>query len=63
MPLIQLENAVVEIPIFNAKTRSLKNAILSTATGGRIGHDRHGKVAIRALEGITLRFNPVSGLR
>ena len=40
----------VQFPIYNAPTRSLKKAILRTATGGRIGADHSGRVCVRALD-------------
>lgn len=57
MPSIHIANAFVEIPIFNAKTRSLKNTLLQSATGGRLGVD-NGNVSVRALNGVSLDIAP-----
>jgi lipopolysaccharide transport system ATP-binding protein len=56
MAKICLENAFVDIPIFNANGRSLTSRILEVATGGRLDADPHGKVIVRALSGISLEF-------
>jgi len=40
----------VQFPVYNAPTRSLKKAILRTATGGRIGADHSGRICVRALD-------------
>jgi ABC-2 type transport system ATP-binding protein len=56
MANIKIENVAVEIPIFNAKERSLRSNILSAATGGRI-QSKHGKKkAIRAIDGLSLHL-------
>jgi ABC-2 type transport system ATP-binding protein len=52
MVSIDIENAAVDFPIFDAKTRSLKKAVLGRA-GGRIGTDSRVPV-IEALRDITL---------
>lgn len=54
MAKITLENAFVDIPIFNANGRSLTSRILEVATGGRLDADPDGKVIVRALSGISL---------
>lgn len=54
MAFIQLSNATVEFPVFNAKGRSLKNAVFNLATGGAIGRDGAGHVIVRALDGVSL---------
>lgn len=47
----------VQFPIYNAPTRSLKKAILRTATGGRIGADASGRVCVRALDQLSFDMN------
>lgn len=54
---ISVENIVVDIPIYGAGSRSLKNNILAAATGGAI-KTRHGdKLSIRAIDGLSLTLN------
>jgi ABC-2 type transport system ATP-binding protein len=52
-PFISTENAWVEFPIFDAKSRSLKKAFLGKA-GGTIGRNESNVVVIEALRDITL---------
>ncbi|MFC7433398.1 ABC transporter ATP-binding protein [Hydrogenophaga bisanensis] len=54
MASITLNNATVDIPIYNASTRSLKTTIIKAATGGIIASDNKGRVIIRALDSINL---------
>jgi len=52
---ISLKDVVVDIPIYGASHRSLKNSILASATGGQIKpREGTGSVVIRAIEGLTL---------
>jgi lipopolysaccharide transport system ATP-binding protein len=51
---IKLRNLSVDFPVFNAKSRSLKNRLVSVATGGKLGEDRSGFMSVRALEDISL---------
>jgi ABC-2 type transport system ATP-binding protein len=53
---IEIDRAYVDFPIFNAKSRSLKKAVLSKA-GGRIGTDSKVPI-IEALRDITLNLKP-----
>jgi ABC-2 type transport system ATP-binding protein len=50
---IDVNNAWVEFPIFDAKSRSLKRAFLGTA-GGVVGRNASNVVVIEALRGISL---------
>ena len=55
MASIHFEDVVVDIPIFDASSRSLKNNVLAKATGGQIRpRDGSGKAVIRAIDGLTL---------
>jgi lipopolysaccharide transport system ATP-binding protein len=54
MASIHLTNVSVEFPVFNAVTRSLKNRLLSAATGGMIDRRWDGHVIIRGLQDVTL---------
>lgn len=54
MALIKLDNVGVEFPIFNARNRSLKNIVLSYATGGKV-EKKDGKViVIKSLQNISM---------
>ena len=50
MAQIQFIQAGVEIPIFNASSRSLKTRFLQIATGGKLSADQSGHVVVRALQ-------------
>ena len=52
-PHISTQNAWVEFPIFDAKSRSLEKAFLGKA-GGTIGRNDSNVVVIEALRDITL---------
>jgi ABC-2 type transport system ATP-binding protein len=52
-PFIETRDAWVEFPIFDAKTRSLKKAVLGKA-GGTIGRNADNVVVIEALRDITM---------
>lgn len=51
---ITIENVVVDIPIYGTGSRSLRNSILSAATGGAIKVSDGHKLSVRALDGLTL---------
>lgn len=57
MASIQFENVVVDIPVFNATNRSLKNNVISAATGGQIKPRDGGKLAVRAIDGLDLTLD------
>ena len=53
---IQLTDVTVDFPVFNAVNMSLKNRVMSAATGGVLGrHD--GLVVVRSLQNINLRIS------
>jgi len=56
MSRIELKGVTVEFPIFSANSRSLKNAVLSATTGGRVGRDRHNYVCVRALDQVSIEI-------
>jgi ABC-2 type transport system ATP-binding protein len=57
MASIQLREMSVDIPIFNASNRSLKNNIISAATGGQIRpRAGAGRVIVRAIDALTLEL-------
>jgi hypothetical protein len=52
MAHISIENLTVEFAIFGANARSLKNTILSQATGGRVMSGARDVITVRAIDGI-----------
>lgn len=52
MAYIEIKDAVVEFPIYNANTRSFKNTVLKAAIGGKVDVYNQN-VTIRALDGIS----------
>jgi len=52
---IILDDVTIEFPIYDARTRSMKNRLLGLGTGGRIGVDR-GSVHVRALRNVSLEL-------
>jgi ABC-2 type transport system ATP-binding protein/lipopolysaccharide transport system ATP-binding protein len=56
MVSITLDKASVLFPIYNTESRSLKNAVLSATTGGRIAHDRSNHVFVRALDQVSVKL-------
>jgi ABC-2 type transport system ATP-binding protein/lipopolysaccharide transport system ATP-binding protein len=57
MAHISIENLTVEFAIFGASARSLKNKILSQATGGRVMSGARDVITVRAIDGISLEIN------
>jgi len=53
---IVFEKASVEIPIFNATSRSITSRFLELATGGQLDSDPHGRVQVRALSEISIEL-------
>ncbi|MBC8130468.1 MAG: ABC transporter ATP-binding protein [Rhizobiaceae bacterium] len=56
MASIKLDAVSVDIPIYNSSNRSLKNNIISAATGGQIKVREGGRVSVRALDQVTLHI-------
>lgn len=56
MSMIQLKNVSVEFPIYNSSSRSLKNRVLSIATGGKIERRSDRLVIVRGLDDVSLSF-------
>lgn len=54
MSVIRLNDVSVEFPIYNSSSRSLKNRVLSVATGGKIERRNDGLVIIRGLDSVSL---------
>jgi lipopolysaccharide transport system ATP-binding protein len=47
---IVADNIVVDFPIYGAKSRSLKNTFMRSATGGLLARDSADRVVVRALD-------------
>jgi len=57
MPSIELVNVTVDIPVYNARGRSLKTMVFERAIGGAMqARERGDIVVIRALENVTASF-------
>ena len=54
MASVAFENVSVDIPVFNASNRSLKNNIISAATGGQIKPRDDGRIVVRAIDQLSL---------
>ena len=54
MASITLDGVSVSFPIYGGSARSLKNRIVSGATGGRIGSDQRARTTVEALRDISL---------
>jgi len=57
MVAIVSRDVVVDFPIYGAQSRSLKKAIMRTATGGAIARDAGERVTIRALDHVSFEFH------
>ena len=49
---ITAANLIIDYPIFDSSSRSLKKTIIRAATGGRIANDSRG-ISVRAIDGIS----------
>jgi ABC-type polysaccharide/polyol phosphate transport system ATPase subunit len=59
MALVNLRQASVQFPIYNARSRSLKSTIARHAVGARIGsRPENDVVVVNALKNVTLTLNP-----
>ncbi|AZO70862.1 MAG: ABC transporter ATP-binding protein [Mesorhizobium sp.] len=57
MAKIRLERASVSFPVYNAASRSLKNRVLTVATGGAIERRFDGLVVVKGLDEIDLAIH------
>jgi lipopolysaccharide transport system ATP-binding protein len=57
MAHISIKNLTVEFAIFGSTSRSLKNRILSQATGGRVMSGARDIISVRAIEELDLEIN------
>ena len=51
---IELDSVAVDFPVFNSTTRSLKNRVINSVTGGLINENRDGVLVVRGLQHISL---------
>ncbi len=56
MSHIKFENVCLDLPIYNARTRSLKNRVIQAATGGRILETSAGRLRVRALDEVSFEM-------
>ncbi|MEZ2309411.1 ABC transporter ATP-binding protein [Paraburkholderia sp. RCC_158] len=56
MAFLQLENCSLNLPVYGAGNRSLKQMVLSAATGGRIAADSRKLTVVEALREVSLEF-------
>jgi lipopolysaccharide transport system ATP-binding protein len=57
MAMINLENCSLHLPIYGTGNRSLKQMVMSAATGGRIASGSRNITVVEALSDITLDIN------
>jgi lipopolysaccharide transport system ATP-binding protein len=57
MARIALHSVTVDLPIYNASSRSLKQRVIEAATGGRIAANSAGHVVVRALDNVSFELN------
>ncbi|MBO6548099.1 MAG: ABC transporter ATP-binding protein [Rhizobiales bacterium] len=57
MAHISIKNLTVEFKVYGSSSRSLKNQILSQATGGRIAENADDAVTVKALDNVSLEIN------
>lgn len=58
MPSIILDDCSLDLPIYGTINRSLKGAVMASATGGRIAAASRNVTVITALKGISLNIQP-----
>lgn len=56
MAFINLENCSLDLPVYGAGNRSLKQIVMSAATGGRIASDSRKITVVNALVDVDLHF-------
>jgi ABC-type polysaccharide/polyol phosphate transport system ATPase subunit len=57
MSVIQLTSVELSYPIYSMKAKSLRNAIVNLAVGGKLLKDGHDVIHVRALNGINFSLN------
>jgi lipopolysaccharide transport system ATP-binding protein len=56
MAYIKFNNASIDIPVFNANSRSLKNKIIRVASIGKLGNDSSGHIIVKALKNLNFEL-------
>ena len=56
MANIKFNNVSIEIPVFNANSRSLKNKIIRVASIGKLGNDTSGHIIVKALKNLNFEL-------
>ena len=56
VPVVSARNLVIDFPIYGAKSRSFKSAVLHAATGGRIAANPGDKFVVRALDHLNFEW-------
>ncbi|WP_448207520.1 ABC transporter ATP-binding protein [Azospirillum sp. sgz302134] len=56
MASIHLNDVSVDFVLYQGSARSLKKTLLRTSTSGRLKHDAHHRVTVKALNGLSLRL-------
>jgi lipopolysaccharide transport system ATP-binding protein len=57
MAFLKLDNCGLNLPVYGAGNRSLKQMVLSSMTGGRIAADSRKLTVVEALRGVSLEIN------
>ncbi len=52
MTSVEIKKVSLDLPVFNAKNRSIKQSLISSATGGKIIESTNNVISIRALDNI-----------
>lgn len=61
MAFIKARNVVLDFPVYNSNSRSMKNLVVSATTGGRLGRSKDNKTYVRSLD--SLNFDIIAGER
>ena len=56
MAYIKFNNVSIDIPVFNANSRSLKNKIIRVASIGKLGNDTSGHIIVKALKNLNFEL-------
>ena len=51
-----VRGVTVDLPVYSARTRSLRKTFVHLGTGGRVGADSGGPLAVRALDDVSVTF-------
>lgn len=62
MAFLNLDNCSLNLPVYGASNRSLKQMMLSSVTGGRIASDSHKLTVVKRCAACLSIFVPVIAL-